>query len=71
MITMTDLRVAPVVAQTIRRSAVPASRYGTSGLAVRTRGWLSAPTGNTSTGNASTHGKSAAPDFAPHRGVLL
>ncbi len=66
MITMTDLCVASATAQTIRRFDVPATRYGISGLVVRTRGWQSA-----GTGFASTHGKSAAPDPAPHRDVLL
>lgn len=66
MNTMTDLCVAPALAQSERRFAVPASRYGNSGLVVRTRGWQ--PAG---IGNASTHGKSAAPDSAPHTEPLL
>lgn len=66
MITMTDLCVAPVVAQTIRRFDVPAARYGNSGFVVRSRGWL--PAG---IGLAAKHGTSAAPDSAPHRGNLL
>jgi len=66
MITMTDLCVAPALAQSTRRFDVPASLYGNSGLVVRPRGWQ--PAG---IGIASTHGKSAAPDSAPHRESLL
>ena len=63
MIKMTNLSATPAVAQSRRRSAVPASRFGNSGFVVRTRGWLSA-------GIAPKHG-TAAPDSAPHRESLL
>lgn len=66
MITMTDLCVAPAVAQTLRRFDVPAARYGNTGLVARSRGWR--PSG---IALASKHSKSAAPDPAPFREILL
>lgn len=65
MIKMTDLCVANA-AQFRRHFAVPAARYGISGLVVRGRGWQSA-----GTGLASTHAKPAVPGSAPLEDQLL
>ncbi len=65
MIKMTDLCVANA-AQSRRHFAVPAARYGISGLVVRGRGWQSA-----GTGLASTHVEPAVPDSSPHQEHLL
>lgn len=65
MIKTTDINAAYADAHVTRRSAVPASRPGSSGLVVRMRGWLPA-----AFGIASKRGF-AAPDFAPDRQHLL